>query len=105
MLWTNPSPMTAFAGQILNIDISAYSFLAVTTNWYANGTVNEVGCHLLKNGSRDIVTESKDVNGYRVFDLTNPSQINIGDGLQYMFGGGNTTDNKRVAPIAIYGIK
>ena len=105
LLWTNSSPTTSFAGRTLNIDISKYKFLAVTTNWFANGNTNEVGCHLLESGTRGIVTEAKDVNGYRVFDLTNANQIVIGDGLQYTFSGGNSTENRRLAPIKIYGIK
>lgn len=105
LLWTNPSPTTSFAGQALNIDISKYSFLAVTTNWFANGNANEVGCHLLESGTRCIVTEAKDVNGYRVFDLTDANQIVIGEGLQYHFNGGTATENRRIVPIKIYGIK
>ena len=106
LLWTNPSPTVGFSGTTLNIDVSEYKFLIVVTNWFAAGTLNEITTHIISVGLRNVITAGKDVNGQRIFDLTNPSQIVISDGNQYTLNTiSYSTENRRLAPMRIYGIR
>lgn len=104
LLWTNPSPSSAFAGQTITLDLSDYDEIEIEyqDNQYV-GINKSVSTTV---GASSYIFTTAGGSGARQVTV-NANSIEFGAGIYYSSygGGGSTTNNGVCIPSYIYGIK
>lgn len=104
LLWTNPSPDSAFPAQNINVDLSDYDEVEVIArHWSNNGTIasarcktTELGCILVPNGASAHMAY-RDWQGYA-------DHIYMAQGRDF-YGTSMSYSDYAGIPLCIYGIK
>lgn len=95
-MWTNPNPTSDFAGQTINVDLSAYDHIFVSA---------EDGCGFVRIGQSGTIATLWYNNGaagfVRAFSPS-PTGIIVANSTAVHNG---SVVNSRVIPIKIYGVK
>lgn len=103
LLWTNPSPTSAFAGKTISIDLSNYDLIIIdhyTNNAVGSDTQQHMQQILLKEVGQGFL-----ISGFNYYQRRKVSLI---DNTGITFGGGwyiAQADNSVCIPQKIYGIK
>ncbi len=103
LLWENASPGSSFPAQTVSLNLSNYSFIAVTFRIGYDGdyTFNTV---LFEKGQK---SRFRTYNGYVVQRSAEPTDagVNFGEGMRWTTYGGNAgTFNEVLIPFRIFGI-
>lgn len=104
LLWTNPNPAASFGAQDINVDISAYKFLAIEM---CRNNNNDVGVFLCSVGETTEITIAIGYMFHRAVSLTNTAKIVFADCIySASYGTSPSTQfNTALIPKKIYGIK
>lgn len=105
LLWTNPSPASAFSAQTVNLDLSEYDMLEVILLPHSNASIYYTT--LLDKGVRSALFGIY-VGKFVLRNLTagyTDDGISFGGGIRCDTYGNETTDNNCAVPYKIYGIK
>ena len=104
LLWSNASLKSAFAGQTLNIDVSAYSFLLVIYTGYANWA-DSFDSIVVPVGMPGDMFNSDTTLGHRKIITSDTTKIVFTDG-EYLssYYGNYAKSNNMSIPSKIYGI-
>lgn len=109
LLWTNPSPSSAFASQTISLNLSKYKFVYITFKRTTGTSIDSYAMSLfLMKGLSGIAMSYGEAYGIIFRDITSVTDSYI------KFGGGSygtasklgiTTDNNFGIPYKIYGIR
>lgn len=107
LLWTNPSPESAFDAQTINLELNKYDIIAVTSRRAYDTTSNNVSTNFFIKNVGEICTcmVPEHVAGYftaRAFTVNENSLTFMNGTNSYSPSG---TSNVNCIPIRIYGIK
>lgn len=104
LLWENASPTSEFAAQTIELNLSGAAFAVIISR-----IVDESGIHVVdviqaNIGSKSIITYGNDVTYVfsRNYSISENGDIKVSDCAQNATA---TTQNKRLVPYQIYGIK
>lgn len=108
LLWTNPNPSTAFAGQIVELDLSEYAGVLIEVTRNIDDAVIGTKAYFLKN---DTELRSLGCDAYPVTTDGRPAvrrvtvtdtEVNIGNCI---YAASGTIQNTACIPYKIYGVK
>lgn len=100
LLWTNPSPSSAFAGQVVSVDLTKYDLALIIFKW-DSGSTDTGSITVPKGWSGYVGAPYTMANRYqRTIGDVQDTYIDFGDGV---VGGG--FNNIACCPLYIYGIK
>lgn len=107
LLWTNPSPSSSFASQIISLDLSNYTMVGIIYRIVASGTnvshlyFNVIGDSTIRHKSSDGLTIQ------RTIVSISSTSIQFGDCATWTSYNTSsiTTNNNYMVPYQIYGIK
>lgn len=101
-LWENASPSSTFAAQTMSLNVSDYDALLISTIYAAGYRTG--GVDIVFKGDTTNMTLALTYNMYRNVSFID-NQLSFGAGYLTQPYGTAKTDNSRIVPIAIYGIK
>ena len=94
LLWTNSAPTSSFSAQTIQLDLSGYALILITSENSVSFAENNVG-------SKSQITYSSTSGQIRHRDFTV-----VTTGITFDAGyGGSSTDNTNCRPYKIYGIR
>ena len=106
LLWTNASPMTSFAAQTIQLNLSGYDFVKIVFNWYVGQSEGTKFCQDFMCGEKSYAFRP-DNGGYisiRALTISN-SGIAFDDCIESQGTAASSTNNSACVPVYIYGIK
>ena len=106
LLWTNPNPDSSFAGQKVAVDLTNYDSVEIEVKNIASSEYMVANTYRSKKGEKGLILASAATNRERDINDIDNTGITFGNGIVYnTYGGGQSTDNNRLIPIRIFGIK
>lgn len=106
LLWTNPSPTSAFSAQTVSLDLSGYSYVYIECLMASSYTSQYINAHLFRVGgglSYRMIGGGSTI----MFRDATPTTSGVEFSVGYIVNTytSNVTDNTRIIPLHIYGIK
>ena len=102
LLWTNPSPTSAFAAQTINLDLSLYSYILIVSRWSTGSAIEfETQCRV---GKTTCCYSAYDLIRARIVTVNTASVVWMTGINAYYGASGATEDAATAIPVAIYGI-
>ena len=106
LLWTNPNPSSNFTAQTVSLDLTEYDAVEIQCKNLASSDYMIGTLFRIKKGDKGLLLSNAATNRERDVHSVSNTGIEFSGGIIYnTYGGAQSTDNSRVIPIRIYGIK